>query len=149
MMMFEKYTEKASRAIFFSRREAGECGASAIDTVHLLLSLLREDDMLFESLGGMADLHTVLRVRLKSSQEKRERVPELLDIPLAEEYKDTLLLAADEARMSRSPSITPQHLLLGILHVNQSVAARILVEIGVTYDAVRDALDSKRQSGVG
>jgi ATP-dependent Clp protease ATP-binding subunit ClpC len=44
--MFERYTEKARRAIFFARFEASKYGSSSIETEHLLLGLLREDQAL-------------------------------------------------------------------------------------------------------
>jgi ATP-dependent Clp protease ATP-binding subunit ClpC len=45
--MFERYTEKARRVIFFSRYEASELGGRAIEPHHILLGLLREDKQLF------------------------------------------------------------------------------------------------------
>ena len=41
--MFERYTEKARRVIFFARYEASQFGSPYIETAHLLLGLLRED----------------------------------------------------------------------------------------------------------
>ena len=40
--MFERYTEKARRVIFFARYEASQFGSPYIETEHLLLGLLRE-----------------------------------------------------------------------------------------------------------
>ena len=39
--MFERYTEKARRVIFFARYEASQFGSPCIETEHLLLGLLR------------------------------------------------------------------------------------------------------------
>ena len=44
--MFERYTEKARRIIFFARYEASQFGSPYIETEHLLLGLLREDKTL-------------------------------------------------------------------------------------------------------
>ena len=41
--MFEKYTEKARRVIFFARYEASQFGSPTIEAEHLLLGLIRED----------------------------------------------------------------------------------------------------------
>ena len=41
--MFERYTEKARRVIFFARYEASQAGTPQIEPVHLLLGILRED----------------------------------------------------------------------------------------------------------
>jgi hypothetical protein len=39
--MFERYTEKARRVIFFARYEASQFGSLYIETEHMLLGLLR------------------------------------------------------------------------------------------------------------
>src|SRR5437660_935061 len=46
--MFERYTEKARRVIFFARYEASQFGSPYIETEHLLLGLLREESLLSE-----------------------------------------------------------------------------------------------------
>ena len=43
--MFERYTEIARRVIFFARYEASQFGSPYIETEHLLLGLLREDNL--------------------------------------------------------------------------------------------------------
>ena len=145
--MFENYSEKTGRVIYFSRREAGEAGATAIDTVHLLLGLLREDEAQFKRLTGIPDLSTMVRARLEALPGKEYRVPESVDIPIANEYKGVLLQAADEANMSSSANIETQHFLLAILRMKECLAANILVNIGLTYDAVREAIADEPQRG--
>jgi ATP-dependent Clp protease ATP-binding subunit ClpC len=39
--MFERYTERARRVVFFARYEASQYGSPSIDTEHLLLGLIR------------------------------------------------------------------------------------------------------------
>src|SRR5438132_251355 len=46
--MFERYTEKARRVIFFARYEASQFGSPYIETEHLLLGRLRESSLLSE-----------------------------------------------------------------------------------------------------
>ncbi len=41
--VFERYTEKARRVIFFARYEASQFGSPCIETEHLLLGIMRED----------------------------------------------------------------------------------------------------------
>jgi len=41
--MFERYTEKARRVIFFARYEASQFGSPEIHSEHLLLGMLREN----------------------------------------------------------------------------------------------------------
>jgi ATP-dependent Clp protease ATP-binding subunit ClpC len=40
--MFERYTERARRVLFFARYEASQLGSISIETEHLLLGLIRE-----------------------------------------------------------------------------------------------------------
>jgi ATP-dependent Clp protease ATP-binding subunit ClpC len=50
--MFELYTEKARRVIFFARYEASQYGSPYIETEYLLLGLLREDSSLVRRFLG-------------------------------------------------------------------------------------------------
>ena len=42
--MFEKYNEKARRALFFARYEASKLGSRVIESEHILLGILREGE---------------------------------------------------------------------------------------------------------
>lgn len=42
--MFEKYNEKARRALFFARYEASKLGSKVIESEHILLGILREGE---------------------------------------------------------------------------------------------------------
>jgi ATP-dependent Clp protease ATP-binding subunit ClpC len=54
--MFERYTEKARRTIFFARYEASQFGSPYTETEHVLLGLLREDKSSCPYLPGFASL---------------------------------------------------------------------------------------------
>jgi ATP-dependent Clp protease ATP-binding subunit ClpC len=96
--MFERYTERARRVIFFARYEASVFGSSSIDTEHLLLGLLREG-------GGLAG-RTLQRSQVsyrdvqKEVEARRlpgEPVSTAVDIPLSPEARRALANAAEEA----------------------------------------------------
>ena len=78
--MFERYTEKARRVIFFARYEASQFGAPAIEPEHLLLGLMREDKTLtgrffpraqvsIESIRKEIEGRTLLREKISTSVE--------------------------------------------------------------------------------
>jgi len=50
--MFERYTEKAPRVVFFARFEASQYGSQYIETEHLLLGLMRENFPLMSNMIG-------------------------------------------------------------------------------------------------
>ena len=54
--MFERYTERARRVLFFARYEASQLGSISIETEHLLLGLLREGKGLTARIFARAQL---------------------------------------------------------------------------------------------
>ena len=123
--MFERYTEKARRAIFFARYQASLLGSRVIQPHHLLLGLLHENKNVRNLLG--VDIQQ-LRSRL-SDDSSGERIATSVDLPLDEESKHVLAYAADEADSMSHRQIGPEHLLLGIVREQQSHAARVLEEM--------------------
>ena len=67
--MFERYTERARRVLFFARYEASQLGSVSIETEHLLLGLIRENEGIAAQV--LLNLGTTL-------EEVREQVLELL-----------------------------------------------------------------------
>ncbi len=59
--MFERYSDKARRVIFFARYEASQSGTPAIDTEHLLLGILRESRDLLLSVASPAMVPSINR----------------------------------------------------------------------------------------
>src|SRR5215471_13238936 len=59
--VFERYTEKARRVIFFARYEASQYGSQHIETEHLLLGLMREDNQLLGELRGRGATEETIR----------------------------------------------------------------------------------------
>ena len=58
--MFERYTEKSRRAIFFARYEASQTGCREIGTGHLLLGISSGHDLGFRFIFGSAALWFIL-----------------------------------------------------------------------------------------
>lgn len=69
--MFERYTEKARRVIFFARYEASQFGSPYIESEHLLLGLVREDKALnkrFLRPGAIDDIRSVIEAHKSARQ---------------------------------------------------------------------------------
>ncbi|HZC24377.1 MAG TPA: Clp protease N-terminal domain-containing protein, partial [Candidatus Binatia bacterium] len=94
--MFERYTEKARRVIFFARYEASQFGSPVIDTEHLLLGLLREDKRAFFWIPK-AQPPDLIRQRIESSIPKRPPISTAVDLPLSRASKSVLHRGKDEA----------------------------------------------------
>ena len=140
--MFEKYTEKARRVIFFARYEASQLGSSTIGTEHILLGILRECDGVTEQLFARSHLKPeLLRKEIESkAAAKRGKISTSVEIPLSEETKRALIYAAEEAEKLFHNYIGTEHILLGILRERKSLAAKILAEKGMKFASVREDL---------
>jgi ATP-dependent Clp protease ATP-binding subunit ClpC len=138
--MFEKYTEKARRVIFFARYEASQFGSPYIETEHLLLGLLREDKALTNRfLRGQGQVEAIHK-QIEDHTVVHEKVSTSVDLPLSNESKRVLGYAAEEAERLSHNHIGTEHLLLGLLREEKCFAAHILNERGVRLSAVREMM---------
>jgi ATP-dependent Clp protease ATP-binding subunit ClpC len=138
--MFERYTEKARRVIFFARYEASQFGSPYIETEHLLLGLLREDKALANRfLRSQAAIESI-RKQIEAHTTVREKVSTSVDLPLSHECKRVLAYAAEEAERLSHKHIGTEHLLLGLLREEKSFAAEILHERGLRLAQVREEI---------
>src|SRR6202050_4341768 len=138
--MFERYTEKARRVIFFARYEASQFGSPYIETEHLLLGLLREDKALTNRfLRSHASVESI-RKQIEGHTTIREKVSTSVDLPLSNECKRVLAYAAEEAERLSHKHIGTEHLLLGLLREEKCFAAEILHERGLKLVAIREEL---------
>ncbi len=141
--MFEKYTEKARRVIFFARSEVSEHGAASIGTEHLLLGLLREDKALLSHFLPADVSIEVLREQVKAGINQGEKISTSVEVPLSEESKNVLQSAAEQSKGLSHRHIGTEHLLLGLLGVQESLAARVLRENGLSYSDVRKIMEDE------
>ncbi len=137
--MFERYTERARRVVFFARYEASQLGSGAIETEHLLLGLIREGKGLTSRLFAKSRLSMdQIRKDVEGRSPYREKVSTSLEIPLSSESKRVLAHAAEEAERMLHNYIGTEHILLGLMREEKSVAAGILGERGMRLAGVRE-----------
>ena len=136
--MFERYTEKARRVIFFARYEASQYGSPYIETEHLLLGLLREDRALAKKFLGEVNSEEGIRAEIEKHITPRERLSTSVEVPLTLESKKILNLAAEEADRLGHRHIGTEHVLLGLLRVEGSLAGKILQARGVRVATLRE-----------
>src|SRR2546422_10587240 len=138
--MFERYTEKARRVIFFARCEAGQFGGRTIESECLLLGLLREDSNLIT--GFAADWPSIEHIRTEITKRVtiREKLPTSVDLPLSEECEHILSHTAEDAERLNHQNISAEHLLLGMLRETNSLAAEILRSHGLNLSPIRERI---------
>jgi len=139
--MFEKYTEKARRVIFFARYEASQFGSPYIETEHLLLGLIREDKNLTNRFFPKANASIdTIRKEIEGRTMIREKVSTSVDLPFSDESKRALNAAAEESERLAHKHIGTEHMLLGLMREDRCVAAEILRERGLRLSMIREEL---------
>ncbi|MGA8433152.1 MAG: Clp protease N-terminal domain-containing protein [Candidatus Sulfotelmatobacter sp.] len=133
--MFERFTEKARRVVFFARYEASQYGSPFIETEHLLLGVLREDKRFVGRLpAGAAEL---ARSQIEALGPKQPGTATSVDLPLSNASKRVLVYAMDEADRLNHRHIGCEHLLVGLIHDKETEGARILEQLGVKVEQLK------------
>ena len=91
--MFERYTEKARRTIYFARHEASQFGSPRIESEHVLLGLLRESKALCAKLLANSPATTdSIRKQIEKHTTFGEKIPTSVDLPITEECRRILTI---------------------------------------------------------
>ena len=174
--MFERFTEKAQRAVFFAGSHAVKSGASAIEPEHLLLGLAHAaPDRLNRFFTGQSSHGSIEDQVLKAAPPKKaaraglfgtlarwslkfawwslkftgRRLRPAGKMPLGDQSKRALDHAAEESNHLGQKHIEVEHVLLGLLRQEKSVAARMLAERGASLEKVRNMLKGGSSGPVG
>ncbi len=140
--MFERYTEKARRTIFFGRYEASQFGSPYIESQHLLLGLLREDKSLVNTFLSSHEALESMRRQVEEQTGIREKVSTSVDLPLSNECKRILAYATEEADKLSHKFVGTGHLFLGVLREHDCFAAKLLGERGIALEMAREQIGS-------
>ena len=146
--MFERYCEAARRTLFFARFETSQLGGVAIETEHVLLGLLRDNKGLTRTIFTRAQLTYADVHREIEARGAGERVSTSVEIPFSAETKRVLQYAAAEADRLHHAHIGTEHLLLGVVREEPSVAASILTRHGLTLERTRESIGTLLNEGV-
>lgn len=133
------FTIEAQRAISFARVEAERLQSPTIEPVHLLLGLLHVPLATITRVLPLEE-HPAIRQEVQEHVAGGAIVDYRDDLPFSDEARQVLVGAAREARSLSSHQIGAEHLLLGLLHSETSLAALILRERGMRLEPLRAQL---------
>lgn len=140
--MFEKYTDKARRVLFFARYEASQFGASTITSAHLLLGLVREAErttmQMMEKMG--VNIQKLKDRIAAQSAHKKQPATTTVEIPLSEETKRVLHYALKESMSLNHKYVGVEHILLGILRDEHAFASKLIVDMGADLYRAKEVL---------
>jgi ATP-dependent Clp protease ATP-binding subunit ClpA len=166
------FTPRVKKVLDFSRREAKALGHTYIGTEHLLLGLLREDHgiaaQVLKNLNinlGQIRLEILkeLDPTLAADADIHETKPDLpKDIPTGEAvYPGKIVLnlspcaiqalafARHEADRLRHHYIGVEHLLIGLIRVENEIAAKVLKGLGLNLENARAEIEKRTSVGAG
>lgn len=136
------FSSKVRDVIQFSREEALRLGHDYIGTEHLILGIVRLGDGVAVRILKNLDCDLF---KLKKTIEDTVRGTggsvQVGNIPLTKQAEKVLRITYLEAKLYKSDTIGTEHLLLSLLRDDENIAAQILQQFSISYDAVREELD--------
>ncbi|MDR2435721.1 MAG: ATP-dependent Clp protease ATP-binding subunit [Puniceicoccales bacterium] len=139
-------TPRAQQVLILAKQEAERFGHQFVGTEHILSALLKVQQCIAVSVlcsmnidikQVQAKLEKQL-ANIKASDSKEGKTPSAVE--LTPRVQKVLLLAAKEANVLQHPYVGTEHILLGLLREEDSVAAQILIDCGVNIANCRQAL---------
>lgn len=134
--MMGRFTERAQQVLQLAQQEAKRLNHSAIGTEHLLLGLLSVEGIAAKALLNLGVNLKQVREEVIRLMGKGDQEPPA-EIALTPRAKKVLELATDEANRQGVNYVGTEHILLGLLREGEGVAARILSNLDVSPDKVR------------
>ena len=147
--MFQRFTDRARRAIYLAQEEARLLRHDHVGLEHLLLGLLYEGE------GVAATALTSLGISLEDIREQVEEIighgqsPAEGHIPFAPQAKKALEVSLREALQLGHSYIGTEHVLLALLCAVDGVPAQVLGAAGADHGRVRDQVLRLLCSGGG
>ena len=138
---FGNLTPRARQILLLAKQEAERFNHDRIGTEHLLLGILALNEgvavNVLKSLGlNLAQLRLEVEKVCGTGGATKTDGP----MPLTPRLKRVLVFAAQEAQAMNYNFIGTEHLLLAILREGESQAARVLQNLNVNFDEVRQAI---------
>ncbi len=135
--MWQRFTERARKVVFYAQEEAQKYGEGYVSTEHLLLGLVRESDsvaarVLERMQVGLGRVREEIEEQLHRGEQRPSQ-----EMALTPRAKRVIDLAYDEARNLNNNYIGTEHLLLGLIREGDGLAGRVLGKLGVDLDRAR------------
>ena len=139
--MYEKFTDRARKVMMLANQEAQRFNHEYIGTEHILLGLLKEGSgtaaYVLKALG--LDLHNI-RIEIEKLVQSGPEMVTMGKLPHTPRTKKVIEYAMAEARALKHGYVGTEHILLGLLHEREGVAAQILVNLLTNEKNPEDAM---------
>jgi ATP-dependent Clp protease ATP-binding subunit ClpC len=136
--MYERFTNRVRRVMKLANQEAQRFNHEYIGTEHILLGLVKEGSGV--AAKALANLDVDLRSIRMLVEEVLVSGPDIVTIgklPQTPGAKNVIERALEEARNLNHAYVGTEHILLGLLRVEEGGAAKVLNHLGLTTESVR------------
>ncbi len=139
--MFERFTDSCRKAVTLSNREALRYNHEYIGPEHILLGLASVNKGFgFQILHGCSIDIDKLRNEIENLIKTGSNTISQGKVPQSPQAKKVVEMAINEARSLDHCEIGTEHLLLGLLKIEDSIASQVLTALGITYKNAREML---------
>jgi ATP-dependent Clp protease ATP-binding subunit ClpB len=138
---FDKFTIKAQEALQATQDIAGRYGNQQLEPVHLLLALVEQPEGIVP--GILQRLSVTLAAVSQEAEKAIEQLPKVggtTDHYLSPGMKEVFDQSFRETEQFKDEYVSTEHLLLALAKKTSDAAGRILRRLGVTHDAILQAL---------
>jgi ATP-dependent Clp protease ATP-binding subunit ClpA len=148
MTTHRRYSQHARRALNFARSLAKENAHLAVDSTHLLLGILHEEDSIGCSI--LRDVNMDLRRTERAFRQlPRETLSDsAANLPLSPALREALELAEDESRWLGQHYVGTEHLLLGLARGNEELLLALLRALEISPEQIRRRARRLLQEGI-
>jgi ATP-dependent Clp protease ATP-binding subunit ClpA len=137
--MYERFTDRACKVMQLANQEAQRFNHEYIGTEHILLGLVKEGTGVAANVIKNRDID-LRRVRLEV-EKLVQAGPEMITmgkLEMTPRARQTIECAVKEAKGLEHTYVGTEHILLGLIAVQEGIAAQVLMNCGATYTPVRD-----------
>ena len=136
--MFERFTDRARKAMAWANQEAQRLGHSHIETEHILLGLVKQGTGLgVQAIKSFGVEPSMIRLEVEKIVKIGPGTETAGKLPLAPGSQKAIALAIQEARGLYHDYIGTEHLLLTLLREREGVAYAALSQFNLSYDQAR------------
>ncbi|ERN06429.1 chaperone protein ClpD, chloroplastic isoform X1 [Amborella trichopoda] len=138
--VFERFTERAIKAVMFSQKEAKSLGKDMVFTQHLLLGLIAEDRSSDGFLGSGITIEKAREAVVNIWSESSTPMADLggaasaTDVPFSLSSKRVFEAAVEYSRNMNYNYVAPEHIAVGLFTVDDGSALKVIERLGVDPD---------------
>mmetsp|Transcript_31819 Transcript_31819/g.90376 ORF Transcript_31819/g.90376 Transcript_31819/m.90376 type:complete len:930 (-) Transcript_31819:498-3287(-) len=133
--VFEKFTERAIKAVMLAQQEAKNLGVLEVTAQHILLGLIAEGSTKDEYMGSGITLDAARQVVESMSSKRKKR--DVKELPFSRDSKRVFEAALTESRRLGMNFIAPEHIIIACLTLVDSGARAVVMRMDADVNAIK------------